>query len=82
MNVKPRQNDNFKNFLPYLVLIGVVLVVIFALNMQGTKVNELSTGELITELKEDNVTEITVTPKSDERIYWEVCFCLEVVWLV
>lgn len=70
MNVKPRQNDNFKNFLPYLVLIGVVLVVIFALNMQGTKVNELSTGELITELKEDNVTEITVTPKSDESIYY------------
>ena len=70
MNVKPRQSDNFKNFLPYLVLIGVVLVVIFALNMQGTKVNELSTGELITELKEDNVTEITVTPKSDESIYY------------
>ena len=70
MNVKPRQNDNFKNFLPYLVLIGVVLVVIFALNMQGTKVNELSTGELITELKEDNVTKITVTPKSDESIYY------------
>ena len=70
MNVKPRQNDNFKNFLPYLVLICVVLVVIFALNMQGTKVNELSTGELITELKEDNVTEITVTPKSDESIYY------------
>ena len=70
MNAKPRQNDNFKNFLPYLVLIGVVLVVIFALNMQGTKVNELSTGELISELKEDNVTEITVTPKSDESIYY------------
>ena len=70
MNVKPRQNDNFKNFLPYLVLICVVLVVIFALYMQGTKVNELSTGELITELKEDNVTEITVTPKSDESIYY------------
>ena len=70
MNAKPRQNDNFKNFLPYLVLIGVVLVVIFALNMQGTKVNELSTGELISELKEDKVTEITVTPKSDESIYY------------
>ena len=70
MNTKPKQNDNFKNFLPYLVLIGVVLIVIFALNMQGAKVNELTTGELITELKENNVTEITVTPKSNESIYY------------
>lgn len=70
MNMKTKQNDNFKNILPYLVLVGVVLVVIFALNMQGVKVNELTTGELITELKENNVTEITVTPKSEESIYY------------
>ena len=70
MNTKPKQNDNFKNILPYLVLGFVVIIVIFALNMQGTKVNELTTGELITELKENNVTEITVTPKSNESIYY------------
>ena len=70
MNTKPKQNDNFKNVLPYLVLGFVVIIVIFALNMQGTKVNELTTGELITELKENNVTEITVTPKSNESIYY------------
>ena len=70
MNMKTKQNDSFKNILPYLVLAGVILVVIFALNMQGVKVNELTTGELITELKENNVTEITVTPKSEESIYY------------
>ena len=69
MNTKPKQSDNFKNFLPYLVLTGVVLVVIFALNMQGSTINELTTGELISALKDDTVTEITVTPKSDESIY-------------
>ena len=69
MNVKTNKNDNFKNFLPYLVLAGVIAVVLFALNMQGTKVHELKTGELITELKENNVTEVTVTPKSNESIY-------------
>ena len=69
MNTKPKQGDNFKNFLPYLVLTGVVLVVIFALNMQGSTINELTTGELISALKDDTVTEITVTPKSDESIY-------------
>ncbi len=70
MNTKPKQNDNFKNILPYLVLGFVVIIVIFALNMQGSTVNELTTGELINELKEDNVTEITVTPKSNESIYY------------
>ena len=69
MNVKTKGNDNFKNFLPYLVLAGVIAIVLFALNMQGTKVHELKTGELISELKENNVTEITVTPKSNESIY-------------
>ena len=67
MNVKTKRNDNFKNFLPYLA--GVIAIVLFALNMQGTKVHELKTGELISELKENNVTEITVTPKSNESIY-------------
>ena len=69
MNTKAKQNDNFKNFLPYLVLAGVVLIVLFALNMQGSTINELTTGELINALKNDEVTEITVTPKSDESIY-------------
>ena len=69
MNVKTNKNDDFKNFLPYVVLAGVIAIVLFALNMQGTKVHELKTGELITELKENNVTEVTVTPKSNESIY-------------
>ena len=55
MNVKQKQNDSFKNLLPYVVLAMVVLVVVFALNMQGSTVNELTTGELMTELQENNV---------------------------
>ena len=70
MNVKQKQNDSFKNLLPYLVLAVVILVVVFALNMQGSTVNELTTGELMTELQENNVTEIAITPKSDESIYY------------
>lgn len=70
MNVKQKQNDSFKNLLPYVVLAMVVLVVVFALNMQGSTVNELTTGELMTELQENNVTEIAITPKSEESIYY------------
>ena len=70
MNVKRNKSDNFKNFLPYLVLAGVILIVIGALNMQGTKVHELKTGELISNLEENKVTEVTVTPKSNESVYY------------
>ncbi len=69
MNIK-KQNDRFKNILPYVILFLVVIAVFFTLNFQGSKVNELSTGELITELKENNVTEVTLMPKSDEGIYY------------
>ena len=70
MNVKARPNNNFKNFLPYLILICVVLMVFGLLNYQGNKVNEIKTGKLITQLKKDKVTEITVTPKSSEGVYY------------
>ena len=70
MITKNNPRDNFKNFLPYLILICVVMMVFGILNYQGNKVNELKTGELITELKDNKVSEITVTPKSSEGIYY------------
>ena len=70
MNVKARPNNNLKNFLPYLILICVVLMVFGLLNYQGNKVNEIKTGKLITQLKKDKVAEITVTPKSSEGVYY------------
>ncbi len=70
MNVKTRKNDSFKNFLPYMILLGVILLVFGILGFQSNKVNELTTGELIAELKKDAVTEIVVMPKSNESIYY------------
>ena len=70
MNVKPNNNEKFKNFLPYIILMGVVLLVFAVLSLQGSKINELTTGELIKELKNDTITEIVITPKSDESIYY------------
>ena len=69
MNTKMKKNNNFKNLLPYIVLMAVIAFVLLALNMQGTTIKELKTGELISELKENNVTEITVTPQSNKSIY-------------
>ena len=64
-----KKNNNLTNLLPYVVLMAVIAFVLLALNMQGTTIKELKTGELISELKENNVTEITVTPQSNKSIY-------------
>jgi len=70
MNMRMNKNDSMKNFLPYMILFGVVLMVFAVLNMQSVKVNELSTGELIKALQDDKVTEVKVTPKSSESIFY------------
>lgn len=70
MNAKIKRNDNFKNMLPYIVLVLVIGIVLLTLNMQGSKVNKLKTGELIRELKENNVTEIKIMPKSEESVFY------------
>ncbi|MBE6157127.1 MAG: ATP-dependent zinc metalloprotease FtsH [Firmicutes bacterium] len=64
------QNNRVKNTLPYLILISVVVFVLLILQFQGNKVNELTTGELLQALKENNVTEITITPNSNESVYY------------
>ncbi len=70
MNAKMNPNERFKNYLPYIILIGVVFIVFSVLSIQGQKVNEIDTGELIKELKDDKVTEVVITPKSNESIYY------------
>ena len=71
MNIKDvKKNNAVRNFFPYLVLFIIIIVTFFILNMGGKKVNELSTGELITALEKGEVTEITVMPKSSESIYY------------
>ncbi len=64
------KNNKVKSGFPYLVLIGVVLVILLIIQFQGSPVNKLTTGELIKELKADNVSEITVTPNANESVYY------------
>ncbi|MBE6154307.1 MAG: ATP-dependent zinc metalloprotease FtsH [Firmicutes bacterium] len=47
-----------------------MIIVFLFLNMGTNKVNKLTTGELVKALKEENVTEITVMPKSSESVYY------------
>ena len=65
-----RQNNNIKNSFPYLVLIAVIAFVLIVLEFQGNTVKNLTTGELIKELNNNTVTEITITPNNNESVYY------------
>jgi len=64
------QNNRVKNTMPYIILCAVVVFVLLILHFQGDVVNKLSTGELLKELRDNNVTEIVVTPNSNESVYY------------
>ena len=63
-------NSKVKNSLPYVILFGVIAFVLLTLGLQGSDVKELTSGELLKELKNNNVTEITITPNSNESVYY------------
>ena len=63
-------NKKVKNIFPYFVLLIVVLGTLYFYNMTFYEVHNLTTGELYKEIKDKNVTEITITPKSDDSIYY------------
>ncbi len=65
-----KKNNNMKNAFPYLILFAVILFVLTVLNLGGTITHELTTGELLEEINKNNVTEITITPKSTDSVYY------------
>ena len=67
--MKKKQNINTKNFIPY-ILLGVVMIFTFYYwNNVGNKVNELNYNEFISSLNKEEVTELTITPRSGSGIY-------------
>ena len=68
--MKKKKNSSFMAMVPYIILAIVLIVALFAFNNNGSKVNTLTTGELIKEIQEKNVTEITITPKSSDGVYY------------
>ncbi|MDD5865904.1 MAG: ATP-dependent zinc metalloprotease FtsH [bacterium] len=65
-----KKSSIIKNIAPYLVLGMILGIIMVILQFQGAVVNELSTGNLMTALRNNEVTEITITPKSSESIYY------------
>jgi len=64
------KNNKMKNGLPYIILFGVILFIFVVLEFQGSSIKNLTTGELLKELKNNNVTEITITPNNNESVYY------------
>ena len=66
-----RKNKNtFMQMLPYIILVGVIICVLFLYGGTQTKIYELNTGELLNYLNSGEVSEMTITPKSSESIYY------------
>ena len=70
VSMNKRNNGVFKNVLPYLVLACVVAAVLFYLNAASNIVHNLSTGDLFKNIEKETITDITITPKQSESIYY------------
>ena len=66
-----KKNQNaFKYSLPYIILFGVIIAALFFYGKSQLVVHEFTTGELLSAIKEEKVTEMTITPKSSESIFY------------
>ncbi len=65
-----KKNDMKKALIPYFILAIALGVVLYLLQMKSVKINELTYDKLIKEAREGNVEKITITPRSDESVYY------------
>ena len=65
-----KRKDRLKNATPYLILLIIICIILFVLHFQNGTTHNLTTGELLTEISNNNVTEVTITPHSSESVYY------------
>ena len=65
-----KKNNAFMGMVPYIIIGLLIVVSLFVLNGDKVEVKEISTGELITAIKEEKIEEIVITPKSSESVYY------------
>ena len=66
-----KKNQDFvKTSFPYVILGIVIIVALLFYNNAAYEVHEITTGELIKAFSEEKVTELTITPKSSESVYY------------
>ena len=65
-----KKTNLMKDLLPYLILLIVMTVVLYAFNNGKYKVNELSYNEFTKNLTSENIKELEITPKTSESVYY------------
>ena len=58
-----------RGLLPYVFLILLILVVYYSFNIANVQVNKLTYSEFLEKLKANEVTELTITPNSNQGVY-------------
>ncbi len=64
------RNNNIKNALPYIILLVIICGTLFFFNLQKYEVHEFTTGELIKEIDKESIIEMTITPNSNDSVYY------------
>ena len=68
--MKKKNQDFVKTSFPYVILFVVIITAFLFYNNARFEVHEITTGELISKINEEKVTELTIMPKSSESIYY------------
>ena len=63
------KKDMKKNVVPYILLIGLILVLLYMYNVMSKKVNEFTFNEFMGKVSSGEVKNIEVTPSNDGGIY-------------
>ena len=58
-----------KGIFPYLAMFIFMAIILFTLNLGGTKVNELSYDEFLNSMNNSNIEEINITPYTNANVY-------------
>jgi len=64
-----KNTNTIKGLFPYIILSLVIIGTLYFFNLTKIKVNELSYNELITEMSSGEVSEITVTERTNAAVY-------------
>ena len=64
-----KNTNTIKVLFPYIILSLVIIGTLYFFNLTKIKVNELSYNELITEMSSGEVSEITVTERTNAAVY-------------
>ena len=59
-----------KNVVPYVFLLGIMLIIFYMFNIMGNKVNKLTYNEFMQNVNNGTVEKIEITPSNDGGVYY------------